>query len=230
MSSELALSDRDRDGWVATDALQTTPQWLAPIVRAARMVRADDLSLFLPPPSGGRRGSVLMLFGSGAAGPDVLIIERAKDMRTHAGQPAFPGGAMDPDDDGPVGAALREAQEETGLDPLGVRVFGALPALWLPPSGFVVTPVLAWWRDPSDVDVRDTREVSAVHRVPWAELLDPANRVKVRHPSGYIGPGFTVRGMLVWGFTGGLLSRMFAAAGLELDWEPAPIREVGWST
>jgi 8-oxo-dGTP pyrophosphatase MutT (NUDIX family) len=228
MTGAMVLSDRDRNGWVAPDALESTPDWLAPVVNAARHVRPDDLSLFLPPPMGGRRGSVLMLFGWGEAGPDVLIIERASDMRTHAGQPAFPGGAVDPGDQGVVGAALREAHEETGLAPAGVVVFGALPALWLPPSGFVVSPVLAWWREPSPIAAVDPREVAAVHRVPWAELLDPANRVQVRHPSGYVGHGFEVRGMLVWGFTGGLLSRVFAAAGLEVPWEPAPLREIGW--
>jgi len=229
VSAELRLTDRERDGWVRPDALDVAPGWLAPIVRATRDVRPDDLSLFLPPPAGGRQGSVLMLFGQGAGGPDVLIIERARDMRSHAGQPAFPGGAVDPGDDGAVGAALREAWEETDLDPGGVEVLGALPALWLPPSGFVVSPVVAWWRNPSPVRVRDVREVSAVHRVPWSELLDPVNRVRVRHPSGYVGPGFTVRGMLVWGFTGGILSRIFAAAGLEIGWEPARVVEVGWS-
>ena len=203
MSAELRLTDRERDGWVRPDALDVAPGWLAPIVRATRDVRPDDLSLFLPPPAGGRQGSVLMLFGQGAGGPDVLIIERARDMRSHAGQPAFPGGAVDPGDDGAVGAALREAWEETDLDPGGVEVLGALPALWLPPSGFVVSPVVAWWRNPSPV--------------------------RVRHPSGYVGPGFTVRGMLVWGFTGGILSRIFAAAGLEIGWEPARVVEVGWS-
>ena len=53
----------------------------------------------------------------------MLLIERAADMRSHAGQPAFPGGAVDATDAGPVATALREAQEETGLDPAGVEVF-----------------------------------------------------------------------------------------------------------
>lgn len=228
MTGDLVLSDRDRNGWVVPDAHEITPHWLAPVVDAARSVRPEDLSLFLPPAHGGRRGSVLMLFGHDQDGPDVLIIERAAGMRNHAGQPAFPGGAVDPTDDGVVGAALREAEEEVGLRPDGVVVFAGLPALWLPPSGFVVTPVLAWWRRPSAVQPMDPREVAAVHRVPWAELLDPRNRVEVRHPAGYVGPGFAVRGMLVWGFTGGLLSRMFAAAGLEVPWQPAPLREIGW--
>ena len=80
-----------------------------------------------------------MLFADGSdigeSGPDVLLIERAADMRSHAGQPAFPGGAADPGDNGPVSTALREAQEETSLDPAGVTPVAALPQMWLPPSG-----------------------------------------------------------------------------------------------
>ena len=70
-------------------------------------------------------------------------------MRSHPGQVSFPGGSIDPGET-PREAALREAEEETGLDPAGVEVFGELPELWLPPSNFAVTPVLGWWREPSD--------------------------------------------------------------------------------
>lgn len=210
----------------ATQGPTGVPRWLEPMVDVVRGVRPEDLSRYQPPEGGWRQGAVLMLFGESDGDPDVLIIERAHDMRSHAGQPAFPGGAVDPEDDGPVAAALREAAEETGLDASGVDVLASLPPLWLPPSGFEVTPVLAWWRRPSPVDVRDTREVASVHRVTVGELLDPANRLSVRHPSGYVGPAFAVRGLLVWGFTGGLLSRLFSLAQWERPWDPDRVQDL----
>jgi 8-oxo-dGTP pyrophosphatase MutT (NUDIX family) len=194
-------------------------------------VRPEQLSRFLPPAEGGRESAVLMLFGerppgAGWEGADVLLIERAHDMRSHAGQVAFPGGAVDPDDDGVVEAALREAQEETGVDPGGVEVFGTLPALFLPVSDFVVTPVLAWWREPSPVGVVDEAEVASVHRVLLSDLLDPANRFQVSHPSGYVGAAFGVADLLVWGFTAGLLDRLLRLAGWERPWDRAQVREL----
>src|SRR5687767_5334433 len=91
------------------------PDWLRPLAEIARTVRAEQLSHILPPPQGGRLSAVLVLFGEGEYGPDVLITERAADLRSHAGQAAFPGGSIDPEDDGPIATALREAAEETGL-------------------------------------------------------------------------------------------------------------------
>lgn len=208
-------------GWVDPTAVAGLPGWLRPVADAAGRVVTADLSRWGPPAEGGRRGAVLVLLGEGDGGdgPEVLLIARAPDMRSHPGQPAFPGGAIDPEDRGPVEAALREAQEETGLDPSGVVVYAALPDLWLPPSGFVVTPVLGWWRTTSPVRAVDRAEVASVHRVPVADLTDPGNRVRVRHPSGYIGPVFTVQGLLVWGFTGGLLDRLLHLAGWSVPWD-----------
>jgi 8-oxo-dGTP pyrophosphatase MutT (NUDIX family) len=205
----------------------TLPDWLRPVASAAARVRPEELSSFLPPGDGaGRQSAVLVLFGNGAAGPDLLLIERARDLSSHAGQPAFPGGVLEAVDDGPVDAALREAREETGLDPAGVDVFGTLPALFLPPSGFVVTPVLGWWRAPSPVHAADPAEVAAVDRVPLAEMLDPVNRLSVRHPSGHTGPAFRVRRLLVWGFTAGLASRLFALAGWERPWDAGRVEDL----
>ncbi|MCA1713146.1 MAG: CoA pyrophosphatase [Actinobacteria bacterium] len=208
----------------------TVPGWLRPLADALPHVRPEQISRFLPPASGGRRSAVLVLFGEGPKGPDLLFIERAATLRSHAGQPAFPGGAQDADDAGPVAAALREAQEEVGVDPAAVDVLGTLPDLWLPPSGFVVTPVVAWWRAPHEVGVVDTAEVAAVERIPLAELTDPANRLRVTHPSGWIGPAFDVGGLLIWGFTAGLTDRLLALGGWELPWDITRVRELDAAT
>lgn len=182
----------------------------------------DDLPLRhrMPRPTAtARRSAVLILFGEGPRGADVLLIEKSAHLRTHAGQPAFPGGGADPGDDYPVGTALREAEEEAGIDPDGVRVLATLPELFLGPSDNLVVPVVAWWDDPRDVTVGDPREVARVARVPLADLADPANRFRIRHPSGYVGPAFGVAGMVVWGFTGGLLDAILEAAGLARPWD-----------
>jgi 8-oxo-dGTP pyrophosphatase MutT (NUDIX family) len=202
----------------------TPPEWLQSLVDGAATIAPEELSRFLPPPEGGRESAVLILFGEGRDGPDLLLIERSSHLRSHAGQPAFPGGAIDPEDDGPTAAALREAVEETGLDPAGVDVLATLPALWLPPSGFVVTPVLAWWREPSTVSAVDQTEVAAVVRVPIAELADPTNRFRVNHPSGWIGPAFAVRDLLVWGFTAGLVDKLLMLGGWEQPWNYDDVR------
>ncbi|PHQ50867.1 coenzyme A pyrophosphatase [Streptomyces cinnamoneus] len=200
------------------------PEWLTPVERAARTVEPHQLSRFLPPETGGRPSAVLVLFGEGEQGPELLLLERAGNLRSHAGQPSFPGGALDAEDgdpqgDGPVRAALREAEEETGLDPSGVQVFAVLPRLYIPVSGFVVTPVLGWWRKPSPVTPVDPRETARVFAVPVAELTDPGNRATAVHPRGHVGPAFLVGSAMVWGFTAGVIDRILHYAGWERPWD-----------
>jgi len=201
------------------------PEWLRPVARAAGTVEPRQLSRFLPPADGGGRPSaVLVLFGEQENGPELLLMERSSSLRSHAGQPSFPGGALDPEDgdpagDGPLRAALREAEEETGLDPSGVQIFAQLPALYIPVSGFVVTPVLGWWRRPTPVAPVDPAETARVFTVPVAELADPDNRATAVHPSGFAGPAFRVGPALVWGFTAGVIDRLLHYSGWERPWD-----------
>ncbi|GHH85321.1 coenzyme A pyrophosphatase [Streptomyces sulfonofaciens] len=200
------------------------PAWLDPVLQAVKTVEPAQLSRFLPPEDGaGRQSAVLILLGEGERGPELLLTERAGSLRSHAGQLSFPGGSLDPADGdpagaGPIRAALREAQEETGLDPRGVQVFGVLPKLYIPVSGFVVTPVLGWWRDPSPVGVVDPGETARVFTVPVADLTDPEHRAMAVHPRGHKSPVFLVESAVVWGFTAGVIDRILHYAGWERPW------------
>lgn len=194
------------------------PEWWEPLLTRARAARAADFTR-LPTPDEGRDSAVLVLLGERPGrGPDVLIAQRAATMRTHAGQPAFPGGAADPGDADAADTALREAEEEVGLKRDSVTVLAELPKLWVPVSDFLVTPVLAWWHRPHDVHPHNRAEVDRVARLSIADLTDPDNRVRIRHPSGFTGPAFKVEDMLVWGFTAGVLNALLDMGGWTRPW------------
>ena len=184
----------------------------------------------VPPEDGGRPSAVLILFGAGPAGPDVLLVQRGANLRRHAGQPAFPGGAVDPSDDGPAGTALREAAEEALVDPDGVEIVAVLSDLYIYPSAFRVSPVLAWWREPCAVAPGDPAEIEAVVRVAITDLADPINRVMVRHPSGMVGPGFRAGSMLIWGFTAYVLTLLLELGGWARPWDTSQVAELNLAT
>lgn len=195
------------------------PEWFGPLADRVAPLSAADFPRAVRPTGDGRSGAVLILLGDGDTGPDLVMIERAATLRDHAGQCAFPGGGAEPGDDGPAGTALREAAEEIGLRPETAEVVAVLPELHLSVSRFNVTPVLAWWREPHPVTALDPGEVARVARLPVAALADPANRFRVRHQSGYVGPAFRVDGMLVWGFTGGIVAALLDLAGWSRPWD-----------
>lgn len=195
------------------------------IARTPQLI-TSDLSRHEVPDESTREAAVLVLFGPRDDFGELVIIERASHLKAHPGQPAFPGGRVEEGDASLAQTALREAHEEIGLDPNSVEILGELPQLWIPPSNFKVTPVLAWWHTPHELIDIDTNEVQAVHRISLNALINPVNRMRVRHLNGSFGPGFDVEDMLIWGFTGGLISRLMDIAGWSTEWDESKIIEL----
>ncbi|MEO7245371.1 MAG: CoA pyrophosphatase, partial [Rubrivivax sp.] len=120
------------------------------------------------------RASVLVPLVDRAGGLTVLLTRRATHLRDHAGQVSFPGGRAEPDDADPAATALREAQEEIGLDPRSVEVIGQLPT-YTTVTHFVVTPVVGLVAPPPAALVLDPLEVDAAFEVPLEFLMTPAH-------------------------------------------------------
>ena len=91
-----------------------------------------------------------------------------------------------------------------------------------------MTPMLGYWRDPGGAPRPPTR-CTTIHHVVIDELLEPDARITVRHPSGWIGPGFLIghdRDVILWGFTAGIIARLFDYLGLDEDWDRARVRDL----
>jgi 8-oxo-dGTP pyrophosphatase MutT (NUDIX family) len=228
------------------------PPWLKPLVdnvgHVPRMYRkrvpADVLAMVTAANAkaaltGAKRDAAVLVLFSGPGSPpasdtvpddaDLLLTVRASTLRHHAGQAAFPGGATDPGDAGPVDTALREAREETGIDATRLRPLVTLERMFIPPSGFHVVPVLAYSPDPGPVAVIDDAETAMVARVPVRAFINPENRLMVyRTARGrrFAGPAFLLNHMLVWGFTGHVISAMLDVAGWARPWDTDDVREV----
>lgn len=197
----------------------SVPDWLTPLVEGTVGLDLSPFQRPLPLGVSERDAAVLVLLANTEAhGPDVLLLRRADTLGSHAGQVAFPGGGAEPGDAGPVGTALREAVEEVGLDPPGVRPVALLPRLVVPVSGFRVAPVIAQWTHPSRVRAVDPAETAAVARVPIAALVDPANRLRIRHRTGMVLPAYVAPGMLIWGFTASVLTVLLTLGGWDRPW------------
>ncbi len=129
----------------------------------------------LPPGRKLRPAAVLIGIHAHSGRAEVVLTKRSSRLKHHPGQIAFPGGKLDNGDDGPVAAALREAEEEIGLPRQSVDVLGVM-AHHETVTGFSVTPVLGWIREPFD-PVPETGEVAEVFDVPLAHVTDPARFV-----------------------------------------------------
>ncbi|OBB75341.1 CoA pyrophosphatase [Mycobacterium sp. 852014-52144_SCH5372336] len=225
------------------------PAWLKPLLDNAgdikrayrRRVPPELLAMVTsegkPAQAVAREAAVLVLFSGPADSPtgavpdeaDLLVTVRAGTLRHHAGQAAFPGGAVEPGDHSPVQTAMREANEETGIDGQRLHPLTTMERLFIPPSGFHVVPVLAYSPDPGPVGVVDEAETAHVARVPVRAFINPENRIMVYRKANtrrYAGPAFLLNEMLVWGFTGQVISAMLDVAGWAKPWNTGDVREL----
>ncbi|MEL6963477.1 MAG: CoA pyrophosphatase [Pseudomonadota bacterium] len=139
-------------------------------------------------------------------GPTVLLTKRTDHLKDHAGQICFPGGRIEPKDATIEAAALREAEEEIGLDPKKVDLIQRL-APYDTTTGFRIHPVVGWIEPPFDI-TPDDFEVAEIFELPLSFILDPANHQRQSHirnnqrRSYYVLP---YQGRFIWGATAGML-------------------------
>jgi 8-oxo-dGTP pyrophosphatase MutT (NUDIX family) len=153
-------------------------------------------------------------------GLTVLLTERSRDLRQHAGQIAFPGGRVEPGDEGPVAAALRESEEEIGLVAGCVEVLGFLGDQ-LVMTGYRVTPVVGLVGAGFALRI-DPTEVAAVFEVPLAFVLDPANhRLRSRTLGDAVVDVYEMPygEHHIWGATAGMLTSLARLLGAPGDEE-----------
>lgn len=158
-----------------------------------------------------RRAAVLALLYPLDGTTALVLTQRHADLREHGGQIAFPGGSIDGDETA-VQAALREGWEEVGVDPAAPDVLGTLTDLYIPPSDFTVTPVVAAL-DERPVFWPQEEEVDTIIEVPLPALLDPSIRESAVWTFGERAieiPYFAFAGYEIWGATAMMLAELLA--------------------
>lgn len=207
------------------------PAFLEPLVRHAAVGDAVLGRALQEPPAdwSPRRSAVLVLIvGGGIGDARILLEERSHTMRAQPAQFALPGGRAEPEDADDTATALREAREETGLDPADVRVLGAFAPIPMPFRDATVSPVLAWAPAPPALGALDPAEVESLLWAPLTghgSLTDPAvHRIGVLDGRA-TGVAFDLPGdAFVWGFTAMILDAVLG--GLDLPGMPVDPADV----
>lgn len=226
---------RDEASLATPDPRPALPGFLTRLADRARhgdvLVHRNADPRTPPTPERVRRSAVLILItGTGLDDAQVVLEERGHALRSQPGQFSLPGGGSDPGDRDDVHTALREAQEETGLDPADAHVLGAFAPIPMPWRIQRVTPVLSWSPSVPQLGVQDPIEVE---RLVWApltgpgSLTDPAHRERGTLGGMGVGPVFSLpQDAFIWGFTAMILEKVLTGLGLDPVPDTAPVREI----
>jgi 8-oxo-dGTP pyrophosphatase MutT (NUDIX family) len=186
-------------------------------------IRGDEAA----PDSPGLPAAVLIGLVDRMGGPTVLLTKRTDHLKDHAGQICFPGGRIEPEDATIEAAALREAEEEIGLDPAKVDLIQRLSP-YDTTTGFRIHPVVGWIEPPFEI-TPDDFEVAEVFELPLSFILDPTNHQRQSHirnnqrRSYYVLP---YQGRFIWGATAGMLVNFSRLLTTQAPYPQAPSPQV----
>jgi 8-oxo-dGTP pyrophosphatase MutT (NUDIX family) len=192
------------------DRFQSPPVWQPEITDESRQVIAADIIQRRQAAGKVTRAAVLIPLLLKSDGLSVLLTQRTDHLHDHAGQISFPGGRMDPSDYSPNDTALRESEEEIGLNRASVEIIGHLPQ-YLTVSGYSVTPVVGLVKPQAEY-VLDAFEVADVFEVPLHFLMDPANhqvRVWESDQGSRRFYSMPYENRFIWGATAGMLRNLY---------------------
>ena len=187
-------------------------EWLAArLARRPTVAPDEELPQFVHPPE--RKpipAAVLVPVVNRPQGPTLMFTQRTSHLHDHAGQISFPGGRVDAGDQDREATALREAEEETGLQRNHIEIIGRLPDYDIM-TGFRVTPVVGWIEPPFELRP-DPFEVEEVFEVPLDFFLDPANhQAHSREVNGFRRHYYAMpyQGYYIWGATAGMVRMLY---------------------
>jgi 8-oxo-dGTP pyrophosphatase MutT (NUDIX family) len=192
------------------ERLLSPPAWQTEITDENRHVIAADIIAKRQAAGKVTRAAVLIPLLLQPNGLSVLLTQRTTHLRDHGGQISFPGGRMDPEDAGPNETALRESEEEIGLERERVEIIGQLPE-YLTVSGYSVTPIIGLVKPQAEY-VLDEFEVADIFEVPLSFLMDPANhqvRVWQSEQGSRRFYSMPYEGRFIWGATAGMLRNLY---------------------
>ena len=202
--------DRLLDPHQLKERLLSPPAWQIEITDENRHVMAADIIAKRQAAGKVTRAAVLIPLLLQPNGLSVLLTQRTTHLRDHGGQISFPGGRMDPEDAGPNETALRESEEEIGLERERVEIIGQLPE-YLTVSGYSVTPIIGLVKPQAEY-VLDEFEVADIFEVPLSFLMDPANhqvRVWQSEQGSRRFYSMPYKGRFIWGATAGMLRNLY---------------------